>query len=195
MNIEAIKERVAKATPGPWIIEPEKCGPEGQGVFETDSFGCICEVGDPYPRGNNRPQENMEFIAHAREDVPALIAEVERLKTELAKSEKCFEIMEKVSFKLQAKNKELQNRLDVTELAEAKGRMAVERLKESVDWYDEQHCNQHNLIAETAFENERLHEVLEKIYKECLEAKDNYVEESVIDSILEIISVAGESDE
>lgn len=60
-----------------------------------------------------------------------------------------------------------QRLLEVTELAEAKGRMAVERLKEA----------------------------LEKVQRECLEAKESYVEESVIDGILEIISVVGESDE
>lgn len=83
-QLNAIKERAEKATPGPWLVAPEKCGPEGQGVYESDGFGCICEVGDPYPRGNNRPQENMEFIAHAREDVPALVAEVERLRKALS---------------------------------------------------------------------------------------------------------------
>lgn len=83
-QLNAIKERVEKTTPGPWIVAPEKCGPEGQSVYESDSFGWICEVGDPYPRGNNRPQENMEFIAHAREDVPALITEIERLREALS---------------------------------------------------------------------------------------------------------------
>ncbi|MDF1510703.1 hypothetical protein PZE06_21440 [Robertmurraya sp. DFI.2.37] len=79
-DLQAIKERAEKATAGPRVLAPELCGPEGQGVYEPDSFGCICEVGDPYPRGNNRPQENMEFIANAREDVPKLVAEVERLR-------------------------------------------------------------------------------------------------------------------
>lgn len=79
-QLNAIKQRAENATPGPWLVAPEKCSPEGQGVYESDGFGCICEVGDPYPRGNNRPQENMVFIANAREDVPALVAEVERLR-------------------------------------------------------------------------------------------------------------------
>lgn len=83
-QLNAIKERVAKATPGPWLVAPEKCGPEGQGVYESDGFGCICEVGDPYPRGNNRPQDNMEFIAHTREDVPLLVSEIERLRKALS---------------------------------------------------------------------------------------------------------------
>lgn len=83
-QLNVIKQRAENATPGPWLVAPEKCGPEGQGVYESDGFGCICEVGDPYPRGNNRPQENMVFIANAREDVPALVAEVERLRKALS---------------------------------------------------------------------------------------------------------------
>lgn len=84
-QLNAIKERTEKATQGPWIVAPEECGSEGQGVYESEGFGCICEVGDPYPRGNNRPQENMDFIANAREDVPTLVAEVERLRKALEK--------------------------------------------------------------------------------------------------------------
>lgn len=89
-ELQAIKERCKKATSGPWILMPEVCGIEGQGVFETDSFGCICEVGDPYPRGNNRPQQNMEFIANARQDIPKLLAEIERLRETIKIARKEF---------------------------------------------------------------------------------------------------------
>lgn len=87
-RLEAIRQRAENATPGPWILSPEKCGPEGQGVYEAESFGHICEVGDPYPRGNNRPQENMEFIAHARTDIPALLDHIAELEAELEKYRK-----------------------------------------------------------------------------------------------------------
>lgn len=80
LDLDAIEARANAATEGPWIIVPEKCGPDGQGVFTAEEFGHVCEVGDPYPRGANRPQESMEFIAAAREDVPALVAEVRRLR-------------------------------------------------------------------------------------------------------------------
>lgn len=80
-------ELCERVTPGPWFIAPKKCGPEGQGVYQESSLGLICEVGDPYPRGDNHPQENMEFIATARDGWPHAIkraleaeAEVERLK-------------------------------------------------------------------------------------------------------------------
>ncbi len=59
-----------KATPGPWIVMPEKCGPDGQTVYQEESLGPICDVGDPYPRGGNHPTENMHFIAMAREALP-----------------------------------------------------------------------------------------------------------------------------
>jgi len=84
-QLEAIRQRAENATPGPWILSPEKCGPDGQGVYEAESFGHICEVGDPYPRGNNRPQENMEFIAHARTDIPLLLDHIAELEAELAR--------------------------------------------------------------------------------------------------------------
>lgn len=151
MNLEAIKNREILATQGPWkIVKSEETGVQIGTTWEHGQLeDCVPVVTTAHGVSGTTiyiNDNNAEFIAHARQDVPALIAEIERLQNELAKTQRL---------------------LDVTELAEAKGRMAVERLKEA----------------------------LEKVQRECLEAKDNYVEESVIDSILEIISVAGESDE
>ena len=64
-----IQKRVDAATPGPWDYD-------GGGVWtmHPDGIGgSICDVGDSYPRGINYPNENMEFIANARSDVPALL--------------------------------------------------------------------------------------------------------------------------
>ena len=71
-RLAEISARLKVITPPPWIVMPELCGPEGQGVYNEDG-GPICEVGDPYPRGKNRPQENMAFIAHAPDDVRWLL--------------------------------------------------------------------------------------------------------------------------
>ena len=83
-------ELCKKATPGPWIALPETCGPDGMEVYQEESMGCICLVGDPCPRGENRPTENMHFIAEAREGWPHAIeraleaeAEVEKLRAEV----------------------------------------------------------------------------------------------------------------
>jgi hypothetical protein len=82
-ELDAILARADAATPAPWFVLPERCGPDGQGIFNEDG-GCICEVGDPYKRGDNHPQENMVFIAASRTDVPTLVAEVRSLRTDLA---------------------------------------------------------------------------------------------------------------
>jgi hypothetical protein len=66
-------ELCKKATPGPWIALPAMCGPDGMEVYQVESMGCICLVGDPRPRGENRPTANMHFIAAAREGWPHAI--------------------------------------------------------------------------------------------------------------------------
>lgn len=63
-QLNAIKERAAKATPGPWYHNRhnEISTPNGARLAQTVTG------------------LDAEFIAHAREDVPALVAEVERLE-------------------------------------------------------------------------------------------------------------------
>lgn len=72
------------ATAGPWAVD------DNLSVYHEDSGGTICDVGDPYPRGLNKPSENMRFIAEARTGWPHAIeralaaeAEVERLRDAL----------------------------------------------------------------------------------------------------------------
>ncbi len=78
-RLDEIEERLNAITPPPWILMPELCGPGGQGVYELDSMGPICEVGDPYPRSSNHPQENMEFIVNAPEDIRWLVDTVKEV--------------------------------------------------------------------------------------------------------------------
>lgn len=90
-QLEVIKKRANKATEGPWKIfedsevkggcqigtawdHPQAKGPVGIVNLATSVTGgeiknCVYIQGD-----------NARFIAHARQDVPALIAEVERLQ-------------------------------------------------------------------------------------------------------------------
>ncbi|MGL5999823.1 MAG: hypothetical protein ACRC1I_25515 [Pseudomonas proteolytica] len=70
IDLEAIRARAEAATPGPWtamwlddcFIEPRICKIPANGCYDYNKFGA-----------------NSQFIAHAREDVPALLAEVRRL--------------------------------------------------------------------------------------------------------------------
>lgn len=65
-----IKARVAKATPGPWVIEESRFGSfNAASVDENyDLPACLMKANDA------------DFVTNAREDVPALLVEVERLQ-------------------------------------------------------------------------------------------------------------------
>ena len=76
-KIAEIRERCEAASPGPWISYIE-----GRDHTSGSDFIMIGE-------GGNRSEDieltgatkaDQDFIAHARQDVPTLIAEIERLK-------------------------------------------------------------------------------------------------------------------
>lgn len=77
--LAAITERAAKATPGPWeasftIHGDPSVTQEGRG-----QFGLIATIGvAPADYGRT----NAEFIAHARSDIPLLLARVGELEAE-----------------------------------------------------------------------------------------------------------------
>lgn len=70
-QLNAIKERAEKATPGPWLVEESRY----EGSFNAVSVDSNYDFPACLMRANNA-----EFIAHAREDIPQLVAEVERLR-------------------------------------------------------------------------------------------------------------------
>lgn len=73
-ELQEIERRASEALPGPWPYRSTERG------FENS-------VGFVFPNDAIEREENvggsMEFICEAREDVPALAAEVRRLRTEL----------------------------------------------------------------------------------------------------------------
>jgi hypothetical protein len=72
-ELQAIAARAEAATPGPWRSE-----------------GVWFEIGEPGEHGfdNMASAEDAAFIAHARSDIPRLLAEVERLQTVVERLEK-----------------------------------------------------------------------------------------------------------
>lgn len=68
-EIEAIRKRTEAATPGPWLsakLHGEWCAVNEERRIVAEMYQ-DCDVQDA------------DFIAHAREDVPKLLAEIERL--------------------------------------------------------------------------------------------------------------------
>ena len=77
-QLAAIRERAHNATKGPWEADlPQVWGPNGESV----AFVTTHDPGE----GSGQPEweANTVFIAHAREDVPALLDLVETLASRL----------------------------------------------------------------------------------------------------------------
>jgi hypothetical protein len=83
-DLKALMELAAKVTPLPWDSDssgvfcnnPDADGMGGE-ILEphdpkTPPIGGIGRVGDPYPRGDNHPAENMRYIVAACNNLPKL---------------------------------------------------------------------------------------------------------------------------
>lgn len=81
-DLKAIKARCEAATPGPWqtTVFYGVSSPKSKGYsVDTDKYvGVVEEVS---------LKKDAEFIAHAREDVPKLVAEVEQLQSRIRQLE------------------------------------------------------------------------------------------------------------
>jgi hypothetical protein len=87
-ELEAIRKRSEAATPGPWYWDKFNLDEDDYDTempYLNSEKDSIMDFGDGeqfYPTEGTPPNEaDAEFIAHAREDVPKLLAEIERLKT------------------------------------------------------------------------------------------------------------------
>lgn len=76
-ELEAIRDRASRARPGPW-----RSYIEGRDHWGGDHFIMVGEEGlnqiDLYI--SPWRAEDQDFIAHARQDIPRLLAEIDRLR-------------------------------------------------------------------------------------------------------------------
>ncbi|AKQ74890.1 hypothetical protein B4092_5005 [Bacillus licheniformis] len=70
MNLEEIRQRVAAATEGPWRIG--KQSPNGLNNIGTIGGLLTAQTTD---------EDDAKYIAHARQDIPWLISEIDRLNS------------------------------------------------------------------------------------------------------------------
>ena len=81
-RLDEIRARTEAATPGPWRAYGN--------TVEQEKTGCHQVVGTEFTGGGymayerlTTKDEDATFIAHAREDIPYLLAEIERLRAAL----------------------------------------------------------------------------------------------------------------
>ena len=77
-ELDAIRKRVAAATPGPWVsVYMDDEGDWAYHLASVDSQDVtyyIHDASQTYAKRDPNVGANAEFIAHARSDVPALLA-------------------------------------------------------------------------------------------------------------------------
>lgn len=94
IDLDAIRARVDAATPGPWRVVQEHgrdIADEGYSRIwiqaEAGEQHDIADlIDDDSANGSPLADENAEFIAHARQDITDLLAEVDQLRAELARA-------------------------------------------------------------------------------------------------------------
>lgn len=72
--------RAAAATPGPWTVDLEQCDCSDGLCSHGTYVAAIYVDGERRSEFDEIPDADWQFIAHAREDVPALFAEIDRLR-------------------------------------------------------------------------------------------------------------------
>lgn len=80
LDLEAIEARASVATKGPWFEDDRAAS---NGVVEAEDGMTVCSVTN---RGGSM-MRNVKFIAHARQDIPALIARIRELEAQIVKWE------------------------------------------------------------------------------------------------------------
>ena len=87
-QLRQIEERANKATEAPWIAHPRSIHNSDDGEERSGLGFDIDGPPEPQLRGQFSRGKDAVFIAHARTDIPALIAEVRRLREALEGIEK-----------------------------------------------------------------------------------------------------------
>jgi hypothetical protein len=84
LDLEPIKRRLAAATPGPWRVKEDDAKTLHRGTVQVEEHGRLIEtIAECYCGGyDGHGRQNAELVAHAPEDLEALIAEVERHRQE-----------------------------------------------------------------------------------------------------------------
>lgn len=83
-QLNEIEQRAKAATEGPWVVTTCRCEhsglkPSEHGVLATKTSGMLADFCESL-----NDENDAEFIASARADVPQLVAEVRRLQGQIA---------------------------------------------------------------------------------------------------------------
>lgn len=127
IDLDAIGARTEAATSGPWTHEPyggqnQNGDYSGGCVYDADGEWVVSEVGD----------NEGAFIAHAREDIPLLLAVVKNLGSRVIKAEELNQTLAKQLQKSAYRDVDLAKARSSLSIAEAQI-VQIRRLADSMD--------------------------------------------------------------
>lgn len=133
-DLEAIRARLTAASPLPWVLVPRSCKDHGDyydlhggRASDDPAVWWLNEIATHHDGDEGVPLDtaDAEFIVHAREDIPALLAETARLNGELTEAQEKVRICEQQTARIDAENRRLRELIalgrcaDCAEIAEA----------------------------------------------------------------------------
>lgn len=141
-QFEEIRQRAEKATSGPWLGNNEGCfvdGDDADGVCTVHNHGTRSwsrVVATPAHghagAEDSEAHRNMEFIAHARTDIPALLAALEEVTKERDHWQHEYEESHKVKVHVMGQRHELKIQLSAER---AYSHCLLNLIKEAKDYY------------------------------------------------------------
>lgn len=120
-DFDAIRARLTAASPLPWVTVPRSCKDHGDyydlhGGRASDHSAdwWLNEIATHHNGDEGVPlaEADAEFIVHAREDIPALLAEIARLNGELTEARQKVRICEQQTARIDADNTRLRQEND-----------------------------------------------------------------------------------
>jgi hypothetical protein len=84
LDLDAAEAHANAATPGPWTVELEQCDCSDGLCSHGTYVSAVYADGERRTEFSDFTDEDWRFTIHARTDVPALVAEIRRLRAELA---------------------------------------------------------------------------------------------------------------
>lgn len=88
-QLDDIATRADAATPGPWTVELEQCDCQ-DGLCSHGAYVSAVYVDEARrTEFSDFTDADWQFVIRARADVPALLAEIRRLQTELSRRVQC----------------------------------------------------------------------------------------------------------
>ena len=100
IDLKAIEKRYSRATEGPWAIWHDLDHQGFKTVGDAQSYAEVVSDGfteESNPTAHVYTDADAEFIAHAREDVPALVARVRELEAAVERVREYGEKMRKAN--------------------------------------------------------------------------------------------------